>query len=106
MEYLNDMQRFYIRNHRDVGLPELASKTGADKKMIAKYLSRLRTQEKAEQKKDRPLPNVTNPVDELMIKNKRRGVVVMTGAASEKGDAEKKLVQKKWAGNVTTIRPE
>lgn len=107
MSGLNHMQRFFIKHHTNLTLNALFYKTGAEKVDIQRYLDYLKARSPEGKKTERKLKKtVENPVDNLMIKNKKRGVVVMTPEASAVGDTIKKKTSTRWDGNVTKIRPE
>lgn len=113
-ESLNKIQKFYIVNHKARDIKTLSADVGASIKLVRSFLKSLEKleakkaaeSEKAESNKP-PDPGVQPArADDLMMKNKKRGCVVMTPAASEMGDATRNRMSPRLSQNVQKIRPE
>lgn len=114
-ESLNKVQKFYISHHRSRDLKTLASDVGSSVKLVRAFILSLekreakKAAEAAEAEANKPPdPGVKQiRIDDLMMHNKRRGVTVMTQAASEMGDATRATrMSPRLAKNVQKIRPE
>jgi hypothetical protein len=117
MPQLSEAHKFYITHHRDMDVKTLARKLKVTMGMVTNYLNYLKgldTQAANEAEKQHEIDRLTHTqetkgprTDDLMIKNKKRGVVVMTAEASQIGDAtRKKTINPRIAENVHIIRPE
>jgi hypothetical protein len=114
-ESLNKIQKFYIAHHKSRDIKTLAADVGSTVKLVRGFLQSLEKREakkiaeaeKAEANKP-PDPGVRPiKIDDLMMKNKKRGAVVMTQAASEMGDETRKSrMSPRLSQNVQKIRPE
>ena len=114
-ESLNKIQKFYIAHHRKRDLKTLSVDVGASIKLVRAFLKSLEKREErkvAEAEKAAanrpPDPGIKQiRVDDLMMKNKKRGATVMTQAASEMGDATRATrMSPRLSQNVQKIRPE
>lgn len=114
-ESLNKVQKFYIAGHRERDPKTLSVDIGASIKLVRAYLSFLTKDEerkaaeaaKVEANKP-PDPGIQQiKIDDLMMRNKKRGATVMTQAASEMGDATRATrMSPRLSKNVQKIRPE
>lgn len=117
MPQLSEAHKFYITHHRDMDVKTLARKLKVTMGMVSNYLEYLNNMDKhAERQAEKQhevdrikhTQEIQAPrVDDLMIKNKKRGVVVMTPEASQVADAtRKKALNPRISENVHIIRPE
>jgi hypothetical protein len=114
-ESLNKVQKFYIAHHRSRDAKTLSVDVGASIKLVRAFLKSLdrrdakKVAEAEKEAANRPPDPGVRPirVDDLMVRNKKRGVVVMTEAASSLGDAARKTkMSPRLSKNVQKIRPE
>lgn len=114
-ESLNKIQKFYISHHRSRDLKTLAADVGSSVKLVRAFILSLEKKEakKAAEEAEAAANKPPDPgvqqirIDDLMMHNKRRGVTVMTQAASEMGDATRATrMSPRLAKNVQKIRPE
>lgn len=92
---MNKAQKFYIDSHPDMDADQLSKDIGVPEDAIARYQKKQKREERQKEvKEDVSKASTTEikrqTVDDLMVKNTERGVVVMTPAASQVGDASKK----------------
>jgi heterodisulfide reductase subunit A-like polyferredoxin len=114
---LSKIQKFYIAEHKDRDLKQLAVDVESPIGLVRAYI---KTLEKTEAKKaaiaDKPI-TIGNPntgitktrADDLMAKHHRGGVVVMTETASQMGDEfakQNRTMPDRLAKNVQEIRPK
>ena len=112
---LSKIQKFYIAHHRSRDPNTLSVDVGCTIKLVRAFLLSLdkrdakKEAEAKEAEANKPPDRGIQPVktDDLMMKNKKRGIVVMTQAASELGDATRSnRMSPRLAQNVQKIRPE
>ncbi len=116
---LTKVQKFYIAGHRDRTAKSLAKELECNPKIVKQYLDFLSRREqntKQEEVVTAPAKPEGQPAGVAEIKPpvagdllaKKKGAVVMTPAASELGDANRKSnrMSQRLAKNVTKIRPE
>jgi hypothetical protein len=116
---LSKIQKFYIAEHRDRDLKQLAVDIESPIGAVRAYLATLKSTEarKAAAVVDEAPPEIVgNPntgvtvtrVDDLMGKSRRGGVTIMTEAASQVGDEHRRThhMSKRLAKNVQEIRPK
>jgi len=89
---MNKAQKFYIDQHQDMDIAQLSKDVGVPQDAIARYQKKQERAKKAEveevtEVKSGPTVEIKQTVDDLMIKNQERGVVIMTPAASQVGDS-------------------
>ena len=89
---VNRVEKFYIDNHSDRDIKELAEDLNRNQKIVSKYLDSnsetTHTSQAQDEKKERVIAG------ELFGHKEGRGVTVMTPAASETADASKSTVPK------------
>jgi len=114
-EGLNKIQKFYIANHAERDPKALAVDVGCSVKDVRAYFKTLKTQEQRKASKEakeieegKTKTTTQIRADDLMGKNKRKGVVIMTQAASELGDEHRRThkMSDRLAQHVQKIRPE
>lgn len=114
-ESLNKVQKFYIAHHRSRDAKTLSVDVGASIKLVRAFLKSLdrRDAKKAAEAEKEAANQPPDPgvrpirVDDLMVRNKKRGVLVMTEAASSLGDATRTTrMSPRLSKNVQKIRPE
>ena len=113
-EGLNKIQKFYIAHHRSRDPKALSIDVGCTIKLVRAFLLSLDKRDakkeaaakeaEANKPPDRGVQQIK--VDDLMMKNKKKGVVVMTQAASEQSDAARNRMSPRLAQHVQKIRPE
>ena len=82
---MSKLEKFYIDHHMDSDAKSLAIELGIPEAVIDRYQKKMkREQKKEEEQKDKP-----TTTDDFMIKKEDYGVVVMTEAASQQGDASR-----------------
>ena len=84
---LNRVEKFYIDNHSDRDVKELAEDLNRNQKIISKYLDSKPETTHTSQAQDKKKEKVI--AGELFGHKEGRGVTVMTPAASETADASK-----------------
>ena len=80
---MTKLEKFYIDHHLDSEAKSLAIELGIPETVIDRYQKKAKRENKKEEQKEEK-PTTT---DDFMIKKEEYGVVVMTEAASQKGDA-------------------
>ena len=90
---LNRVEKFYIDNHSDKGVKDLAEELNRNQKVISKYLGGKTEKVATSEAQDKSKENVI--AGELFGHKEGRGVTVMTPAASEQADAFKSGALKK-----------
>jgi len=80
---MNKLEKFYIDHHIESDAKSLAIELGIPEAVIDRYQKKVKRDNKKEDDKEKK-PTTT---DDFMIKKEGRGVVVMTEAASQQGDA-------------------
>jgi hypothetical protein len=112
---LDKVQKFYIAHHKSRDIKTLAADVKSSVKVVRAYINGLekRAQRKAAEvaaaeaakPPDKGVQSIR--ADDLMNRNKKRGAVVMTEAASQLGDATRaNRMSPRLAQNVQKIRPE
>jgi len=90
---MNKAQKFYIDQHQDLDISQISKDIGIPEDAIVRYQKKQARETKKEEKKVEPKTSTSEikkqTVDELMIHNRERGVVIMTPAASQVGDSTK-----------------
>jgi hypothetical protein len=82
---MSKLEKFYIDHHMDSDAKSLAIELGIPEAVIDRYQKKAkRDSKKEEEQKEKP-----RTTDDFMIKKEDRGVVVMTEAASQQGDASR-----------------
>jgi hypothetical protein len=91
---MSKAQKFYIDQNQDMDIAQLSKDVGAPEDAIVRYQKKQARETKKEEEKVEPKTSTSEikkqTVDELMIHNRERGVVIMTPAASQVGDSSKK----------------
>ncbi len=82
---MSKLEKFYIDHHMDSDAKSLAIELGIPEAVIDRYQKKVKRDSKKDDDKDKK-PTTT---DDFMIKKEGRGVVVMTEAASQQGDASR-----------------
>lgn len=82
---MSKLEKFYIDHHIDSDAKSLAIELGIPEAVIDRYQKKVRRDSKKDDDKEEK-PTTT---DDFMIKKEGRGVVVMTEAASQQGDASR-----------------
>jgi len=82
---MSKLEKFYIDHHMDSDAKSLAIELGIPEAVIDRYQKKVKRDSKKDDDKERK-PTTT---DDFMIKKEGRGVVVMTEAASQQGDASR-----------------
>lgn len=82
---MSKLEKFYIDHHMDSDAKSLAIELGIPEAVIDRYQKKAKRDSKKDDDKDKK-PTTT---DDFMIKKEGRGVVVMTEAASQQGDASR-----------------
>lgn len=113
---LSVVEKFYIEGHTHKTAKEIARTLDVKVVYVNRYLKLLERRKKSEEEAEKKrieqerlvtIQEAAKPrVDDLMIKNKRKGVVVMTESASELGDATRQKMSARLQKNVQKIRPE
>ena len=84
---MTKLEKFYIDHHPDSDAKSLAIELGIPEAVIDRYQKKTkREQKKEEEQEQKEKPTTT---DDFMIKKEDYGVVVMTEAASQHGDASR-----------------
>lgn len=82
---MSKLEKFYIDHHMDSDAKSLAIELGIPEAVIDRYQKKAkRDSKKEEEQKEKP-----TTTDDFMIKKEDRGVVIMTEAASQQGDASR-----------------
>ena len=82
---MTKLEKFYIDHHPDSDAKGLAIELGIPEAVIDRYQKKTKRQhKKEEEQKEKP-----TTTDDFMIKKEDYGVVVMTEAASQQGDASR-----------------
>jgi deoxycytidylate deaminase len=82
---MTKLEKFYIDHHPDSDAKSLAIELGIPEAVIDRYQKKTKRQhKKEEEQKEKP-----TTTDDFMIKKEDYGVVVMTEAASQQGDASR-----------------
>jgi len=82
---MTKLEKFYIDHHPDSDAKSLAIELGIPEAVIDRYQKNMKRQhKKEEEQKEKP-----TTTDDFMIKKEDYGVVVMTQAASQQGDASR-----------------
>jgi hypothetical protein len=97
---LNRVEKFYIDNHSDKDVKDIAEELNRNQKIISKYLNSKPKTEHTSKAQDEQKETLI--AGELFGHKKGRGVTVMTPAASERADASKANPPKR-ASNSTFI---
>jgi len=84
---LNRVEKFYIDNHSDKGVKDLAEELNRNQKVISKYLGGKPEKATTSEAQDEGKENVI--AGELFGHKDGRGVTIMTPAASEQADSFK-----------------
>lgn len=101
MARLTKVEKFYIEQNLSQPLEDVVAFVGKSKRdIVTNYYNKLKPVETVEVTEVAENPNVLD----LMGRNKKYGVVIMTETASEVGD--KKPTTKKTPDYVQKIRPE
>jgi hypothetical protein len=82
---MSKLEKFYIDHHIDSDAKSLAIELGIPEAVIDRYQKKVKRDSKKDDDKEKK-PTTT---DDFMIKKEGRGVVVMTEAASQQGDASR-----------------
>jgi hypothetical protein len=82
---MSKLEKFYIDHHMDSDAKSLAIELGIPEAVIDRYQKKVKRDSKKDDDKEKK-PTTT---DDFMIKKEGRGVVVMTEAASQQGDASR-----------------
>jgi len=82
---MSKLEKFYIDHHIDSEAKSLAIELGIPEAVIDRYQKKVKRDSKKDDDKEKK-PTTT---DDFMIKKEGRGVVVMTEAASQQGDASR-----------------
>ena len=82
---MSKLEKFYIDHHIDSEAKSLAIELGIPEAVKDRYQKK----EKRDSKKDDDKEKKPTTTDDFMIKKEGRGVVVMTEAASQQGDASR-----------------
>ena len=82
---MSKLEKFYIDHHMDSDAKSLAIELGIPEGVIDRYQKKVKRDSKKDDDKEKK-PTTT---DDFMIKKEGRGVVVMTEAASQQGDASR-----------------
>ena len=80
---MTKLEKFYIDHHLDSEAKSLAIELGIPETVIDRYQKKAKRENKKEEEQEEK-PTMT---DDFMIKKEEYGVVVMTEAASQQGDA-------------------
>ena len=80
---MTKLEKFYIDHHLDLDAKSLAIELGIPETVIDRYQKKAKRENKKEEEQEEK-PTTT---DDFMIKKEKYGVVVMTEAASQQGDA-------------------
>lgn len=114
-ESLNKIQKYYIAHHQSRDIKTLSKDVGASVKIVRSYLTTIKeraAKKEAEAQKEEankpPDPGIKGTtIDEFMVKNKKRGVTIMTETASQlSDDARKRSMPSRLSQNVQKVRPE
>lgn len=83
---MTKLEKFYIDHHPDSDAKSLAIELGIPEAVIDRYQKKMKREKKKEEQEQKEKPTTT---DDFMIKKEDYGVVVMTEAASQQGDASR-----------------
>tara|TARA_A100001391_G_C4963586_1_gene250658 strand:- start:283 stop:618 length:336 start_codon:yes stop_codon:yes gene_type:complete len=83
---MTKLEKFYIDHHPDSDAKSLAIELGIPEAVIDRYQKKMKREQKKEEQEQKEKPTTT---DDFMIKKEDYGVVVMTEAASQQGDASR-----------------
>lgn len=91
---MNKTQKFYIDSHPDMDISQLSKDVGVPEDAIIRYQKKQKREAAKSEVEETTVRTSTKEikkqtVDDLMVKNTERGVVIMTPAASQVGDASK-----------------
>lgn len=84
---MSKLEKFYIDHHMDSDAKSLAIELGIPEAVIDRYQKKSKRDNKKEDEQNKEKKPTTT--DDFMIKKEGRGVVVMTEAASQQGDASR-----------------
>ena len=83
---MTKLEKFYIDHHPDSDAKSLAIELGIPEAVIDRYQKKMKREKKKEEQEQKEKPTTT---DDFMIKKEDYGVVIMTEAASQQGDASR-----------------
>ena len=84
---MSKLEKFYIDHHMDSDAKGLAIELGIPEAVIDRYQKKVKRDNKQEDEQNKEKKPTTT--DDFMIKKEGRGVVIMTEAASQQGDASR-----------------
>tara|TARA_R110000851_G_scaffold41190_1_gene103603 strand:- start:326 stop:631 length:306 start_codon:yes stop_codon:yes gene_type:complete len=84
---MNKLEKFYIDHHIESDAKSLAIELGIPEAVIDRYQKKAKRDNKKEDEQNKEKKPTTT--DDFMIKKEGRGVVIMTEAASQQGDASR-----------------
>ena len=84
---MTKLEKFYIDHHPDSDAKSLAIELGIPEAVIDRYQKKMKREKKKEEEQEQKEKPTTT--DDFMIKKEDYGVVVMTEAASQQGDASR-----------------